>query len=68
MSNRHPPKEKPRGRGNKFGDLSTIDARLTELEQEKQQLIALRQELQRRSKPPSPASDSLSLEQKIAIF
>ena len=67
MSNHHPPKEKLRDSGNKFGDISTIDARLTELEQEKQQLMALREELQR-SKPPTPASDSLSPEQKIAIF
>ena len=43
MSNHHPPKEKLRGSGNKFGDISTIDARLTELEQEKQQLMALRE-------------------------
>jgi len=32
--------------GDKFRDISAIDARLTELEQEKQQLIALREELQ----------------------
>jgi len=53
--------------GKKFADISTIDARLTELEQEKQQLMALRKELQR-SKPTPPASDLLSPEQKIAIF
>jgi superfamily II DNA or RNA helicase len=67
MSKHSPIKEKLRGSGNKFGDISTIDARLTELEQEKQQLLALREELQR-PKPPTPASDSLSPEQKIAIF
>tara|TARA_R110000823_G_scaffold314586_1_gene444060 strand:+ start:384 stop:614 length:231 start_codon:yes stop_codon:yes gene_type:complete len=36
-----------------FGDISTIDARLTELEQEKQQLMSLREELQK-SKLPRP--------------
>lgn len=53
--------------GKKFADIPTIDARLTELEQEKQQLVALREEL-RRSRPTPPASDLLSPEQKIAIF
>jgi hypothetical protein len=53
--------------GKKFGDISTIDARLTELEQEKQQLMALKEELQK-SGPTPPVSDSLSPEQKIAIF
>lgn len=47
MSNDYPHKEKLRSSGNKFGDISAIDARLTELEQEKQQLLALREELQR---------------------
>ncbi len=36
--------------GDKFLDISAIDARLAELEQEKQHLIALREELQK-SKP-----------------
>ena len=51
----------------KFHDISAIDARLTELEQEKQDLIALRKKLQA-SKPTSPVSDSFSPEQKISIF
>lgn len=53
--------------GDRFHDLSAIDSRLAELEREKQQLIALRQELQK-SKPAPPLSDSFSLEQKIVIF
>ena len=53
--------------GDKFRDISAIDSRLAELEQEKQQLIALREELQE-SKPAPPISDSFSPEQKIAIF
>ncbi len=53
--------------GKKFADISTINARLTELEQEKQQLMARREELQR-SKPTPPASDLRSAEQKIVIF
>jgi len=53
--------------GDKFCDISAIDARLTELEQEKQQLLALREELQK-SKPTPPVSDSFSAEQKITIF
>ncbi|MES9851761.1 MAG: hypothetical protein ABW170_08015 [Candidatus Thiodiazotropha sp. L084R] len=40
---------------------------MTEIEQEKQQLIALREELQK-SKPTPPVSGSFSPEQKIAIF
>jgi hypothetical protein len=40
---------------------------LAELEQEKQQLITLREEL-KKSKPAPPISDSFSPEQKIAIF
>ncbi len=53
--------------GDKFHDISAIDSRLADLEQEKQQLIALRAELQK-SKPVPPISDSFSPEQKIAIF
>ena len=53
--------------GDKLLDISAIDSRLAELEQEKQQLIALRAELQK-SKPVPPISDSFSPEQKIAIF
>jgi|GEM_PF-4444512 len=53
--------------GTKFHDISAIDSRLADLEQEKQQLIALRAELQK-SKPTPPISGSFSPEQKIAIF
>lgn len=53
--------------GKKFADISIIDARLTELEQEKQQLMALREELQR-SKPTPSASGLRSPEQKIVVF
>ena len=53
--------------GDKFRDISAINSRLTELEQEKQQLVTLRVELQK-SKPVSPISDSFSPEQKITIF
>ena len=53
--------------GDKFCDISAIDARLAELEQEKQQLTALREELQK-YRQTSPVSDSFSPEQKIAIF
>ena len=45
--------------GDKFHDISAIDSRLADLEQEKQQLIALRAELQT-SKPAPPISDSFS--------
>jgi len=53
--------------GEKFRDTSAIDARLAELEWEKQQLLALRKELPA-SKPTPHASDTLTPEQKIAIF
>jgi hypothetical protein len=53
--------------GEKLLNISAIDSRLAELEQEKQHLIALRAEL-KKSKPASPFSDSFSPEQKIAIF
>lgn len=53
--------------GDKLRDISAIDTRLAELEQEKQRLIALKEELQK-SRPTPPVSDSLSPEQKIAIF
>ncbi len=53
--------------GDKFHDISAIDSRLAELEQEEQRLIALRKELQK-PKPASPISDSFSPEQKIAIW
>ncbi|OOY34418.1 DNA helicase [Solemya velum gill symbiont] len=50
-----------------FQSAAEIDARLAELEQEKKQLLALREQLQQ---PPSNTSDSplYSPEQKIAIF
>jgi len=44
-----------------------IDARLSELEDEKNQLLALREQLQQPS-PISPDSNSYTPEQKIAIF
>ena len=53
--------------GDKFHDISAIDSRLADLEQEKQQLIALREELQK-SRPTPAVSDSFSPEQKIAIY
>lgn len=53
--------------GDKLRDISTIDTRLAELEQEKQQLTALKEELQK-SRPTPPISDALSPEQKIEIF
>lgn len=53
--------------GDKFHSISAIDARLADLEQEKQQFIMLRVELQK-SKPALPVSDSFSPEQKIAVF
>ena len=59
------PKQYPSGE--KFRDISAIDARLIELEQEKQRLTALKEELQK-SKPTPPVPDSFSPEQKIAIF
>jgi len=59
------PNQRPSG--DKIRDISAIDARLTELEQEKQLLIALKEELQK-SKPAPPFSGSFSSEQKIAIF
>jgi len=59
------PKQYPSG--DMFRDISAIDARLSELKQEKQQLIALREKLQK-SKPTPPVLDSFSPEQKIAIF
>jgi superfamily II DNA or RNA helicase len=53
--------------GDKFHDISAIDARLADLEREKQQLFALREELQK-SRPTPAVSDSFSPEQKIAIY
>ncbi len=47
--------------------IADIDARLSEIEQERKLLLALREELQQ-SSPISPVSDSYSPEQKIAIF
>jgi superfamily II DNA or RNA helicase len=67
MPNHSSEVKKARGNGNGFEDISAIDARLAELEQEKQQLVALKEELQT-PKPTAPASDLLTVEQKIAIF
>lgn len=53
--------------GNKYGDISAIDARLAELEREKQQLIELREKLQN-PRPTVSIPNSLTPEQKIAIF
>ncbi len=53
--------------GKTFHDTSAIDARLAELEREKQQLLALREELQA-SNPTPAVSETLTPEQKIAIF
>ncbi len=53
--------------GEKFRNILAIDERLAELEREKQQLLALRKELQE-SKPTLRASAALTPEQKIAIF
>lgn len=44
MPNRSSEEGKLRGNGDKFHDISAIDSRLADLEQEKQQLIALRAE------------------------
>jgi len=52
--------------GDKLYDISAIDARLTELEREKHQLIALREKLQK-SRPTPPVSGSFSPEQKKAM-
>ncbi|MGB0281736.1 MAG: TOTE conflict system archaeo-eukaryotic primase domain-containing protein [Neptuniibacter sp.] len=54
-------------KSDEFQSTAEIDARLAELEQEKKQLLALREQLQQ---PPSNTSDSplYSPEQKIAIF
>lgn len=54
-------------RSDKFRDISTIDARLNELGQEKQQLISLREELLKSKLIPT-ISEVFSKEQKIAVF
>lgn len=51
----------------KFRDISAINSRLAELEQEKLQLMALREDLQK-SKTTPAGSGSLSPEQKIVLF
>jgi superfamily II DNA or RNA helicase len=53
--------------GNKYGDISAIDARLAELEREKQQLIDRREQL-RKPEPTASVSNFLTPEQKITIF
>jgi len=67
MSNHFPTDNKLQGSGAKFRDIPSIDARLNELEEEKQQLIALKEELQKPKRIPS-IPESFSPEQKIAIF
>ena len=51
----------------KFHNIPVIDARLAELDLEKQQLIALKETLQK-TPPNSLISNSFSLQQKVAIF
>ena len=53
--------------GDTLNDISAINMRLAELEQEKQRLIALKEELQD-SMPKPPTSDSFTPNQKITIF
>ncbi|MDT8427248.1 MAG: DEAD/DEAH box helicase family protein [Pseudomonadales bacterium] len=67
MSDHSPTRKKLRVSRDNFRDISAIDARLTELEQEKQRLIALREEL-RKPEPTPPVSESFSPAQKVAIF
>lgn len=52
---------------NKYGDISAIDARLAELEREKQQLIDRREQL-RKPEPTASVSNFLTPEQKITIY
>ncbi len=51
----------------KSHSIAEIDARLAELEEEKKQLLSLKEQLQQ-SLPIAPDSNSYSPEQKIAIF
>ncbi len=51
----------------RFQNVSAIDTRLAELEQEKQKLLALRAELTQQSQI-TPTSDSYTPDQKIVIF
>lgn len=53
--------------GDVFDNISAIDARLTELDKEKERLLALKEELQK-SQPRPCASESFSPDQKIGIF
>lgn len=53
MPNRAPIEEKLSDSGEKLRDVSAIDARLSELEQEKQRLITLREELLKPKPIPS---------------
>ena len=48
-------------------DLSSIDARLAELEQERQHLMALREDL-KKTQSTAPVSNKFSPNQKIALF
>lgn len=51
----------------KYNDISAIDGRLAELDNERQHLLTLKEELQK-SQPLPSASDSFSPDQKIGIF
>jgi hypothetical protein len=53
--------------GDNYGDIATIEARLAELEQEKQHLIELGEQL-RKAKSTASVPNSLNPEQKITIF
>ncbi len=53
--------------GNTFNDISAIDARLAELDKEKQHLLAIKEAL-KKSQPGTSASESFSPAQKISIF
>lgn len=54
--------------GNMFNEVSAIDARLAELDKEKEHLLALKEALQKSQQSVQATSKSLSSDQKIAIF
>jgi len=60
------PNEKSQRR-NAFNDIAAIDARLTEIDREKEHLLMLKEELQK-TQLSTPASVSYSPGQKISIF
>lgn len=53
--------------GNAFNDISAIDARLAELDKEKEHFLALKEELQK-SQPRPATPEAFSPDQKIDIF